>query len=225
MLHLRLPGDALQGLVVIEGLIGVGKTSLCRILERQHAARLVLEPVDDNPFLARFYADPEHFALPTQLFYMAARYVQQQTIRQQDLFAPLIVSDYLFEKDRIFAEMTLRDHELDLYRKLVGLLPDPLPRPDLVVFMDADTDVIYDRIRRRGLGFEQKIPRNYLEGLRERYLELWSTWDRCPLLSLRTDQLNYVDSPEDRAWILNTIQEALQGKLPGSAGTLFTPRA
>lgn len=200
----------------------MGKTSLCRILQREWNARLILEPVDDNPFLAQFYSDPEHYAFPTQMFYMTARYVQQQSLRQTDLFAPLIVSDYLFEKDRLFAEMTLRDHELDLYRRLVGLLPDVAPDPDLVVFLDADTEVIVERIRRRALGFEQKIPTAYLDGLRERYLDLWRTWSRSPLLFLRTNDLNYVDNPEDRAHVLNLIRDAMSGKVPpADRGTLF----
>ena len=211
---------------MIEGLIGVGKTSLCRILQREWNARLVLEPVDDNPFLAQFYTDPEHYAFPTQMFYMAARYVQQQSLRQTDLFAPLIVSDYLFEKDRLFAEMTLRDHELELYRRLVGLLPDVAPDPDLVVFLDASTEVIVERIRRRGLGFEQKIPSNYLDGLRTRYLELWSRWSRSPLLFLRTNDLNYVDIPEDRAYVLGLIRDALSGRVPPpERGTLFQSKS
>ena len=128
-------------LVVIEGLIGVGKTTLCRILEREWGARLVLEPAEDNPFLAQFYGDPARFALPAQLFYLASRYQQQQDIRQADLFAPFTVSDYLYAKDRLFAEMTLEGHELALYDTFARLLPDPPPKPDLVVFLDADTDI------------------------------------------------------------------------------------
>ncbi len=209
--------------LVIEGLIGVGKTSLCRILEREWGVRLMLEPMDDNPFLPLFYGEPARYAFPTQMSYMAARYAQQQAVRQQDLFAPMLVSDYLFEKDRLFAEMTLRDHELALYHRITGLLPDVAPTPDLVIFLDADIDLILERIRRRSLGFEQKIPRSYLEDLHARYLELWQSYTRSPLLTLRTDQLNYVDDPADRAAVLSTIRHALDGELPLPPSGLFSP--
>jgi deoxyadenosine/deoxycytidine kinase len=212
----------LAGLLVIEGLIGVGKTSLCRILQAEWGARLVLEPVDDNPFLARFYEDPEHYAFPTQMFYMAARYQQQEQIRQQDLFSRLIVADYLFEKDRLFAEMTLKDHELSLYQRLVSLLPQVAPPPDLVVFLDAETEVIQQRICRRNLSFEQKIPSNYLNGLRERYLSLWEHWTACPVLKIQTDRINYVDDLDCRKHLLNQIQEAFLGRLPAASGSLFS---
>lgn len=205
--------------LVIEGLIGVGKTSLCRILEREWGARLMLEPMDDNPFLPFFYGDPARYAFPTQMSYMAARYAQQQRaqqelVRQEDLFSRLLISDYLFEKDRLFAEMTLRDHELDLYQRITGLLPDVAPTPDLVIFLDADIELILDRIRRRSIGFEQKIPRSYLEDLHGRYSDLWQRYSRSPLLTLRTDRLNYVDDPRDRATVLQTIRHALDGALP-----------
>lgn len=185
----------------------------------------MLEPVDDNPFLAEFYSNPDRYAFPTQMFYMAARYGQQQALRQQDLFAPLVIADYLFEKDRLFAEMTLQTHELELYRRIVGLLPDIAPTPDLVVFLDAETDVIESRIRRRALGFEQKIPASYLNDLRQRYLDLWSRWHHAPVLHIRTDTLDYVNRPADRTWILSHIREALQGRAAGPLpGGLFAPR-
>lgn len=199
-------------LVVIEGLIGVGKTTLCRILEREWGARLVLEPADDNPFLAQFYGDPERFALPAQLFYLASRYQQQQSIRQADLFAPFTIADYLYAKDRLFAEMTLGGHELALYNTFAGLLPEPPPRPDLVVFLDADTDVIRSRIARRGIPAEQIIPARYLDELRDRYYRLWDSYADAPVHVVRTDRVDYVNNPADRAWVLEMIWGWLAGQ-------------
>ncbi len=205
-------GACVSRLVIIEGLIGVGKTTLCRILEREWGARLVLEPADDNPFLAQFYGDPERFALPAQMFYLATRYAQQQGIRQADLFAPFTVSDYLYAKDRLFAEMTLQGHELALYNTFAGLLPDPPPRPDLVVFLDADTEIIRSRIARRGIPAEQIIPARYLNELRDRYFRLWDTYTDTPIHVIRTDELDYVSSVEDRERLLGIIWGWLVGQ-------------
>ncbi len=204
-------------LVVIEGLIGVGKTTLCRILQQAWSARLVLEPWEENPFLARFYEDPERFALPAQLFYMSARYGQQQAMRQPDLFSSMTVADYLYAKDRLFAEMTLTGHDLALYDRIAGLLEDVAPRPDLVVFLDADTEVIRGRIRERGIAAEQVIPADYLNTLRERYYRLWDRYTDAPVHVVRTDAVDYVRDEGARAAILGMIEGWLGGvPVPGS---------
>ena len=204
-------------LVVIEGLIGVGKTTLCRILEREWGARLVLEPADDNPFLAEFYGDPERFALPAQLFYLASRYRQQQAIRQADLFARVTIADYLYAKDRLFAEMTLQGNELELYDTFANLLPEPPPRPDLVVFLDADTEIIRSRIGKRGIAAEQVIPAAYLDELRSRYYRLWETYTDAPVYVVRTDTVDYVSDPAQRSRMLQMIQGWLDGRpVPGA---------
>ncbi|GDX82487.1 deoxyguanosine kinase/deoxyadenosine kinase [Deltaproteobacteria bacterium] len=206
-----------RGLIVIEGLIGVGKTTLCRIVEREWGARLVLEPAEDNPFLAEFYADPQRFAFPAQMFYLANRYAQQLQARQTSLFHPLTVCDYLMAKDGIFAEMTLEGHELTLYRRFAGLLDEEPLRPDFVVFLDSETEVIRSRIARRGISAEQIIPAAYLDDLRERYYKLWDRWDLCPVHVLRTDHVDYVGDPQARAHVLSMIAGWLEGKpLPGS---------
>ncbi len=206
-----------RGLIVIEGLIGVGKTTLCRILEREWGARLVLEPAEDNPFLAEFYADPQRFAFPAQMFYLANRYAQQLQARQTSLFHPLTVCDYLMAKDGIFAEMTLGGHELTLYRRFAGLLDEEPLRPDFVVFLDSDTEVIRSRIARRGISAEQVIPAAYLDDLRARYYTLWERWDLCPVHVVRTDTLDYVSDLGARAQLLQMISGWLEGKpAPGS---------
>lgn len=207
----------MRGLIVIEGLIGVGKTTLCRLLEQEWAARLVLEPAEDNPFLAEFYADPQRFAFPAQMFYLANRYAQQLQARQTSLFHPLTVCDYLMAKDGIFAEMTLHGDELTLYRRFAGLLGEEPLRPDFVVFLDSETEVIRERIARRGISAEQVIPAAYLDDLRERYTRLWETWDLCPVHVLHTDEIDYVGDPAARAHVLAMIAGWLEGKpVPGS---------
>jgi deoxyguanosine kinase len=192
--------------VVIEGLIGVGKTSLCRLLERELGARLVLEPCEDNPFLASFYDDPDRFAFPAQMFYLATRYRQQEGLRQQHLFSPLVVSDYLFEKDRLFAEQTLAGHELDLYDRFASLLRDGIPTPDLVLFLDSPTEIILKRIQRRAIDAEQTIGADYLDQLRARYQALWRGYTSAPVIHLDTSRLNYVDDPQARRSVLGMIQ-------------------
>ncbi len=209
--------------LVIEGLIGVGKTTLCRALRDDMRAHLVLEPADDNPFLKEFYADSERFAFPAQMFYLATRYAQQQTLRQGQLFSELIVSDYLFEKDRLFAEKTLEGDELALYDRFAGLLGTQLVRPDLVLFLDAPTEVILSRIMRRGISAEDVIQGSYLDDLRERYFSLWQNYNEAPVHYLETTNLDYVNDMDARAAVLGMIQDWLTGKgAPGvPASTLF----
>ncbi len=207
----------MRGLIVVEGLIGVGKTTLCRILEREWAARLVLEPAEDNPFLAQFYADPDRFAFSAQMFYLANRYAQQVQARQTSLFHPLTVCDYLMAKDGIFAEMTLSGHELTLYQRFAGLLDEEPLRPDYVVFLDCETEVIRSRIAERGIPAEQIIPASYLDELRSRYYRLWDRWDLCPVHVLRTDTVDYVRNPDARAEVLATLAGWLEHRpVPGS---------
>lgn len=214
--------------VVIEGLIGVGKTTLCRLLQREWQARLVLEPAEDNPFLAAFYADPEHYAFPAQMFYLATRFAQQRGLRQPDLFAPTVVCDYLFQKDRIFAEQTLSGHELALYDRFAGLLDEAPVHPDFVVFLDADTDTILRRIQRRAISAEAAIPARYLDDLRSRYYRLWDGYKHAPVYVVRTDDVDYVDDDDARAHMLALMAGWRDGRpLPGAPapyGTVDQPR-
>ncbi len=197
--------------VAIEGLIGVGKTSLCRILEEDRQARLVLEPCDDNPFLASFYADPDRFAFPAQMFYLASRFSQQMNLRQLDLFSDLIISDYLWEKDRLFAEETLQGHEMSLYDRFSSLLQGAIETPDFVIFLDSPTDVVRSRIARRNRAGEHVIEAEYLDSLRERYYSLWARYTASPVYVIDTSQIHYVDSDEDRAYMLRMIDGWLAG--------------
>ena len=211
--------------IVIEGLIGVGKTSLCRILRDEMGARLVLEPAEDNPFLAAFYADQERFAFPAQMFYLATRYAQQADLRQGGLFEDLVVADYHFEKDQIFAELTLAGHEMALYGRFTSLLGPNVPKPDFVIFLDSPTEVIQKRIARRAIDAEQVIQPEYLNSLRDSYHRLWSRYTDAPVYVLDTSELNYVDNPSDREVVLGMIQGWLNGQpVPGAPASLQSER-
>jgi len=208
--------------VVVEGLIGVGKTTLCRLLQAERGAELFLEPAATNPFLEPFYQDPERYAFPVQMFYLINRWRQQSAIRQQDLFSTLVVSDYLMEKDRLFAEKTLPADELELYDRFAGALGEQTPTPDLLIFLDAPTEVILQRIERRRAPGEEAISPNYLDDLRNRYHALLAEWTRCPVLRLDNTDMNYADDPADQKRLLEWIDAALAGEPlpPGAPGSM-----
>lgn len=197
--------------IVIEGLIGVGKTSLCRLLESKRNAELVLEPAEDNPFLAHFYSDSERFAFPAQMFYLASRSQQQNNLRQNRLFTNLLVADYLFEKDRLFAEQTLQGHEMELYDTFSELLSQTISVPDFIVFLDSPTEVIMKRIERRGIDSEQQIEASYLNELRARYYKLWAKYTKAPIYIVDTSSINYIDEEAGQKKILAMIDGWLTG--------------
>ncbi len=175
------------GYIAVEGPIGVGKTSLARALSRQMSARLVLEEVDGNPFLSRFYEDPDKFALPVQLYFLLTRYNQQRELAQQDLFAQATVSDYLFAKDRIFASLNLAPDEMTLYDNVYRLLDARMAKPDLVVYIRANVEVLAARLRKRNRDFEQHISLGYLERVSAAFRDFFFYYDETPLLAVDTD--------------------------------------
>lgn len=203
--------------VVVEGLIGAGKTTLCRLLERTRGAALVLEPHDDNPFLEPFYRDPARYALPVQMSFLLTRFRQQDAVRQLGLFERHVVADYLFAKDRLFAEKTLGAEELALYDRVADALGARVPTPDLVVALHAPVSVLLERIRRRGIAGEERIDRAYLEDLARRYAALWARWDRCPVLHIDNTALPYDRDPSAEAEVLRRIDAALAGDVGGEA--------
>lgn len=201
----------------IEGLIGVGKTSLCRLIEHRWSAKLVLEPWDHNPFLASFYEDRARFAFPAQMFYLANRFGQQLQLKQTDLFRQLIVADYLYQKDRLFAEETLSADELALYDRFADLLGDGVPAPDFVIFLDAPTEVVRSRIAKRAIAAEQVIEASYLDSLRRRYYRLWDRYDDAPVYVVNTETIDYVDDVADQERMLQMIEGWMHGRpLPGA---------
>lgn len=197
--------------IAIEGVIGAGKTSLARMLARQLDARLNLEVVEEHPFLARFYQDPRQYAFATQIFFLLSRYRQQQDFFQQDLFHACVVSDYLFAKDRIFANLNLNDAELLLYDRLVAELEGRVPVPDLVVYLQASTDVLMSRIERRGRSYERDMPRSYIESLAEAYNHFFFHYDESALLVVNTNEIDFVHSREHFEDLLRHIQMPITG--------------
>jgi deoxyguanosine kinase len=183
--------------IAIEGPIGVGKTSLAERLAERFNARTVLEAVAENPFLEGFYTDPKKHAFQTQIFFLLSRYRQQADLAQQELFAQSTVSDYLFSKDRIFAYATLTPDELALYEKVYALLRPRVVKPDLVVYLQARTDVLVKRIKRRGKGFERVVRPDYLEQVSRSYTEFFYHYDETPLLVVNTSDIDFVENESD----------------------------
>lgn len=199
------------GYIAVEGPIGVGKTSLARLLAAEFNGRLILEEVEDNPFLARFYEDAEKYALPVQLYFLLTRYNQQRTLSQQDLFTQTTVSDYLFAKDRIFAAQNLAPDELDLYDKVYRLLDERMVKPDLVVFISARIEVLAERLRRRNRDFERDISMEYLEQISAAYRDFFFYYDDAPLLVVETSEIDFVADANDLRDLIREIAGAGQG--------------
>jgi len=198
--------------IAVEGVIGVGKTALAEMLAKKLDAKLVLEAVDDNPFLDRFYQDIRGYAFQTQLFFLLSRHKQQQGLRQQDLFDETVVSDYLFDKDRVFAAMNLSEHEKALYDKIYGLLEADIKPPDLVVYLQARTDVVLSRIRRRGRPFEAAINPAYLDNLSDAYNHFFMHYSAAPLLIVNTERLDFVANRDDFDDLFKAIQTTESGR-------------
>ncbi len=197
--------------IVVEGVIGVGKTSLTKLLATRLGGRLNLEVVEENPFLAKFYRDREAYAFQTQIFFLLSRYRQQQGLVQQDLFSQTLVSDYLFAKDRIFANLNLADDELVLYGQLATILEQRVLKPDLVIYLQARTEMLQQRIRWRGRAFEQDMDEGYLEALNGAYSYFFHHYKDAPLLVVNTDNLDFVNVPGDFDLLLEQLGERFTG--------------
>ncbi len=199
--------------IVIEGPIGVGKTSLTRRLCASLEAEPVLEQAAENPFLERFYRNPRDGALPTQLYFLFQRAQQLAALKQQDLFAPLRVADYLLEKDRLFARVTLDEAELGLYEQVYAKLDVQPPKPDLVVYLQAPVDVLLERIAKRGIRYEQQIDRAYLERLNEAYARFFHEYEAAPLLIVNAASIDPINNQADYDELLAAIQRMKRGRL------------
>jgi deoxyguanosine kinase len=193
--------------IAVEGLIGVGKTSLCKILAGQLGARLNLEVVEENPFLAQFYKNPERFAFNVQAFFLLSRFKQLSSLAQESLFETSIVSDYVFDKDFIFASMNLRDAEFELYKDLYAHLKPQLRIPDLTIYVRADTELLLRRIAKRGREYEREIDPEYLKTLGVHYEEYFRTYPG-KLLTLEGAEFDYVENLFDRERVLERIWDA-----------------
>jgi len=197
--------------IVVEGPIGVGKTTLVEMLVKELDALPVYEAVEQNPFLEKFYEDRVKYAFQTQLFFLLSRYQQQREINQPELFRRAVVSDYLFAKDRIFAYLNLSDDELALYEQVFRMLDAQIPRPDLVIYLQASSDVLEDRIALRGKFFERHITRDYLDALSEAYANFFFHYADSPLLTINTSEIDFVKHPEDFSLLVKEIKALKRG--------------
>ena len=198
--------------VVVEGPIGVGKTSLARRLARSFGSELVLEQGDENPFLERFYRNPRAAAFQTQLYFLFQRARQMQELRQADLFERVRVSDYLLDKDRLFARLTLEDEEFELYEQVYARLAIDAPVPDLIVYLQAPVDVLLERIARRGIAYEQGMERRYLERLVESYSRFFLEYDAAPVLMVNAAEIDLVGSDTDYGGLLRELLRVRRGR-------------
>lgn len=198
--------------IVIEGPIGVGKTSLARRLAHSLDSELLLEEAEANPFLERFYHNPRSAALPTQLFFLFQRARQIEELRQADIFSDTRISDFLIEKDRLFAEINLDRHELSLYDRVFESLNIEPPVPDLVVYLQAPVDTLLFRIARRGVEYEQRIARNYLERLNEAYARFFHGFDASPLLIVNASTIDPIHNEQHYNVLLEEICRIRSGR-------------
>jgi deoxyadenosine/deoxycytidine kinase len=198
--------------LVVEGPIGVGKTSLARRLADTFNAELLLETAEDNPFLERFYQEPETAALPAQLSFLFQRVRQLEQLRQGDIFQPMRVADFLLEKDRLFASLNLDDDELALYDQVYSRVSIEAPTPDLVIYLQAPVDVLMRRVRKRGIGYEQLIRRVYLEALVQSYARFFPHYDAAPLLIVNAGDINPLANEADYDALLGEIARVRVGR-------------
>jgi deoxyguanosine kinase len=198
--------------VVVEGPIGVGKTSLVRKLAALVNAATVLEQAEENPFLERFYKNPRSAAFPAQLHFLFQRARQLQALRQQDLFAEIRVADYLFEKDQLFARVTLEDDEYALYEQVYSRLAVDVPRPDLVVFLQAPLEALLERIERRGIAYERYIDRDYLARIVDAYTRYFHQYDGSPLLIVNSAAFDPVNDPRAFDELVAAMRRTRRGR-------------
>ena len=197
--------------IAIEGPIGVGKTSLANVMSKELSARLVREEFDENPFLPDFYKDPERFAFQTQLFFLLQRYRQQQELRQVDMFQKLLVTDYMFVKDRLFASLNLGEKEMQLYDTVANLLERNIIKPDLVIYLQADTDTLMKNIALRGREMETDITYEYIDALSQCYTEYFFRYQDTPLVIINTNNIDFVHNEDDLKEVIEYIRQPVSG--------------
>ncbi len=197
--------------IAIEGVPGVGKTGLARILGERLNARLVLEDAQENPFLPLFYEEPEHYGFQTQAFFLLNRYRQQQDLHQIDLFQAVVVSNYLFARDGIYAHVALSDAELSLYERLSETLREKVPRPDLVIYLQNSAEYLIRHIQKRGPGYERLMTEGYLARLVEAYNHFFFHYAETPLLVVNVSQVDFMNRPKDLEVLLRQISSPPAG--------------
>jgi len=205
--------------IAIEGVIGVGKTSLAKILSQRLNSRLILEKFEENPFLSDFYGDRQRYAFQTQLFFLLSRYRQQLELSQTDVFHRSIVTDYIFAKDRLFAYINLDEKELHLYDQLYSILSKEITKPDLVIYLQADTDRLMKNIDLRDRDYERGMDREYIESLNQFYNQYFFHYNDTPLLIINTTEIDFVNKKEDLDEVMKYIQQPPLGTKYYKAGT------
>ncbi len=198
--------------IAMEGVIGVGKTTFAKMLAERLGAELLNEEVFENPFLVDFYKNRKRYAFSCQLFFLISRFQQQQQLMVRDLFAQKIVADYLFAKDSIFASINLSERELTLYEKIAPALSRDIPRPDLVIYLQASTPTLLNRIKKRSYNFEKPIDYDYLEVLNKAYDYYFFNYTDSPLLVVKTDEIDFVNNPEHFDDLIEQINKPISGK-------------
>lgn len=198
--------------IVVEGPIGVGKTTLANKLARSFGSDLLLEGATENPFLEKFYENPKAAALPTQLFFLFQRAQQLKEMKQEDMFSPVRVADFLVEKDRLFAELTLDADELELYEQVYSNLTIDTPQPDLVVYLQAPVEVLLDRIQKRGLKHERFIESAYLQRLCDSYVRFFYQYNDAPLLIVNAADIDFANNDSDYQLLYQQITEVQSGR-------------
>ena len=181
--------------IAIEGVIGVGKTTLVTLLAREYNAKAILEDVDGNPFLHAFYEDPERYAFPTQIFFLLSRYKELQNLTNRELFTKRIVADYIFDKDKIFAYINLEKRERILYDKIHNLLHKDIVTPNFIIYLQANLDTIMERIQKRGRNYERSISEEYIKLLIQSYNEYFFHFNKCPVLIVNANEVDFIKYP------------------------------
>ena len=197
--------------IVVEGPIGVGKTSLAKILANEFQARTIFERIEDNPFLPKFYQSRETYAFQNQTFFLLNRYQQQMELAQHDLFNQNAIADYLFAKDQIFATLTLSAEELNLYQQIYALLNTRVPKPDMVVYLQARPEVLYKRVKKRDKKYERSVTFDYLTEVAQAYNQYFFHYDETPLLVVNTSEIDFVASSKDLADLIKEINNMGSG--------------
>jgi len=197
--------------IAVEGVIASGKTSLAKLLAKELNAKLLLEEPEKNPFLTYFYQNPERFAFQTQIYFLLNRHNQQMGVKQQELFHDAIISDYIFLKDRIFASVTLNEHDFALYEKVASLLKKELIVPDLVIYLQTSIQKVMENISKRNYYYEQNIPENYIKELMEAYNQFFFHYNESSILIVNVSEIDFVNNKEDFEKILHYIKNPFGG--------------